>query len=418
MQAEELLGAVKAISKKYDLLYQKTGGYFNLFEIANIATYEIPICRVLCELLSPTGSHYQGHTYLKLFTENVLRMKIPDDELHDAKVTREYSVDHARRIDLVIDTKKHFIPIEVKIEAGDQEKQCYDYYQFAEKQNEKKQYEEKINLFYLTRFGDLPSQESAGELTWNKDKNRYEEVTQISFENDVLNWVYLCLADRETIKLAPIREVLQQFAAVIRKFSNQTEEDKGMEIKELLMQSSENMKSAVAIKDVIKCASVDMITKLFNEIKESIKQKRPDMISPSYWDYSEQAGSFYDKNHSSWPGINYLYKKNVKPNVDIWLRIEIDYKLYVGFCVAVDNKNSGNKELLKDEQIKQYLPVKLDPCGSWWLYTEYLPVDNSETAPNFKNFNNAFYDLFDSKKFEACVEACVKRFLELSPSEE
>jgi hypothetical protein len=40
----------------------------------------------------------------------------------------EYIIDGNRRIDLYIETISHKIPIEVKIHAGDQDKQCFDYY--------------------------------------------------------------------------------------------------------------------------------------------------------------------------------------------------------------------------------------------------------------------------------------------------
>ena len=105
-----------------------------------------------------------------------------------AVVYREFSIDDNRRIDIVIRTKERLVPIEVKIYAGEQQNQCYDYYQKA------------INshLFYLTRFGDFPSDYSANTLT---DK----QVTAISFSDDILNWLEKCLEQKETIKIAESR---------------------------------------------------------------------------------------------------------------------------------------------------------------------------------------------------------------------
>lgn len=177
MNIELLLQEVSAISKKYDLINQKTGGYFNVFKIANIVTDEVTICRMLYELLSPTGSHYQGITYLKLFVEKVLKIQMSESELASAAVYREFSIDENRRIDIVIRTKERLVPIEVKVYAEDQDNQCYDYYQKAI----------NSNLFYLTRHGDFPSDYSANGLT---DK----QVTAISFSDDILNWLGKCLS--------------------------------------------------------------------------------------------------------------------------------------------------------------------------------------------------------------------------------
>lgn len=74
MRIEILLAQILAISKQYDLIYQKTGGYFNIFDIANIESNEVTVCRVIYELLNPKGSHYQGDLYLRIFIRDVLKM--------------------------------------------------------------------------------------------------------------------------------------------------------------------------------------------------------------------------------------------------------------------------------------------------------------------------------------------------------
>ena len=100
MQEEIMLRQAAAISEKYELLRKETGSNFNIFEIANIATNEVKICRVIYELLSPLGCHYQGSIYLKLFMEKVLGIENVDEaELKSAKVYRERVIKNDRRID-------------------------------------------------------------------------------------------------------------------------------------------------------------------------------------------------------------------------------------------------------------------------------------------------------------------------------
>jgi len=69
VNVELLLQELTSISKKYEMISQKTGGYFNIFEITNIWSDEVVICRVIYEILSPEGTHFQGHKYLKTFID-------------------------------------------------------------------------------------------------------------------------------------------------------------------------------------------------------------------------------------------------------------------------------------------------------------------------------------------------------------
>ena len=68
MNLQLLLQSVQDIKDKYDAIYKNNGTYFNIFDITNISTDEVRICRIIKELIDPNGSHYQGDIYLKLFT--------------------------------------------------------------------------------------------------------------------------------------------------------------------------------------------------------------------------------------------------------------------------------------------------------------------------------------------------------------
>lgn len=402
MQAQILLQEITAISKKYDLLNQKTGGYFNVFEISNISMDEVIVCRMICELLSPTGSHYQGSLYLKLFLEYVLKLDISASELAAAQVYREYVIKDNRRIDLVIKTSRRFIPIEVKIRAGEQEEQCFAYYQEAKK------YMSRPTLFYLTRFGDNPSEYSAKGLT--KTAEGYEEIKTISFSEDVLVWLEQCVKQTETLKIAPIREILLQFMSVIRKFTNQMENEKEMEIKELLLSSSDNMRSALAIQSSLNAAKAEQMTRLFLAIEEKVGKEKLQNEYDYAYDNFKKIHDFYQHRRSTYPGISYAYKNEVKKDVDVWVRIEIDWNIFVGYCCPVRQK-AGEQPLTNDE-IKSVL--KKEPCTeNWWAYWEYCPSDSEKECPNFKTMNDAWIELFDKEKFDAFVERCAQMILSL-----
>lgn len=393
MNIELLLSRIAGITKKYDLIYQKTGGYFNIFEIANVASDEVIICRVLYELLNPKGSHYQKDTYLRLFVKNVLKIDFTEKDYTSVKVFREYVLDSNRRIDLVIETRDRFIPIEVKIDAGDQDKQCYDYYQKAL----------NSNVFYITLYGSPPSKDSAWKLT--KVGAGYSEVTQLSFENDILHWIETCLADANTIRTAPIREILQQFATVIRKHTNQLDEDKEMEIRDILTMSKENMTSAIEIASSLKACKTYMIQKVLSAIEQELSFNK---LSNQY-DYEFNGGklvnSYDDKKSSSFPGLSYFIK-SLGNGIDIWLRVEIDDKIFVGFCTPINSEARGKQ--LTEDVIRKQFPMLEPAVDGWWISWELLPIDDDDISPDFKAHNDAYLDLFDEKAFDDFIIKSVK----------
>ena len=57
----------KGLQRLIDNIAKETGNNFNIFEITHISQKEVPMCRILTELLDPNGSHGQNKIYLILF---------------------------------------------------------------------------------------------------------------------------------------------------------------------------------------------------------------------------------------------------------------------------------------------------------------------------------------------------------------
>ena len=72
MNKENLLQRFSDIMQRYKGIYRKTGEKFNMFQVLGIESKEVYICRVMRELLSPSGSHYQGILFLRAFVRDVL----------------------------------------------------------------------------------------------------------------------------------------------------------------------------------------------------------------------------------------------------------------------------------------------------------------------------------------------------------
>lgn len=234
----------KLLKEISDALENKriSGKDFNVFSITGLENKEVAICRLLKELLDPKGSHGNGFAFLKEFANIVLRKDgFSDNDLKSAVVNREECIDSRRRVDLVLRIGKEIIPIEVKIFAIDQDSQLADYFNY---------YQSYCNcIYYLTLDGKEPTFFSKQNLS--KDQYRC-----ISFDNDIQEWVKACLR----IKPSPrVEDILTQFSEMIQNIT-ETKDDPVM--KEILLRSEENFKSA------------ETIVQLFN----SIRNKQPSRV--------------------------------------------------------------------------------------------------------------------------------------------
>ena len=398
-QIERLLMEVNAISIKYDFMYRKTGEYFNVFDIVGIGSKEVRICRLIKELIDPKGCHCQGTIYLRLFMEHVLHINevFTEKDYQNVRIAKEDIIDANRRIDLTIEIAKKFIPIEVKIKAKEQKNQCKDY---AEKAV-------GANLYYLTLDGHAPSVYSTGEEQLN------QKISLISFSVEILEWLEECLKITAAQRLTPISEILRQLIEVIRRMTNRMGEDKEKEVVAVISESRKNIESAVMIEQSLKQAKITMIKKVMSELDCKILKKHRDKFvgkerSLDYgYDYEKVANSFYSNNKSTYPGLNYCLKKDFKENIDVCFRVEIEHNIFCGYCTPEKKEDAGNKLSVSEaEEILNYKCAFPSIKDSWWLYWKYLP--NEEDTANFKNANNAWYDLFDDSKFQQFIDKCME----------
>ena len=406
---KRLLLEISKLSARIKQINESTGGLFNIFDITSVSHDEVTICRVIYELINPKGSHYQKGKYLKMFCEKVLGLDFSLEICNKATVYREYVIAENRRIELYILIGGKKIPVEVKIYAGDQYRQLYDYNEFTGNK-----------VYYLTLDGKEPSKESCGKLIADIG---YE---CISFKENIINWLNECLADKETIKLAPIREILFQFEAVVRKLTGQPKENEKMEIKELLLNSKENMESAYKINKAFESAKIDVMMRLFEEIEKGIYENTTKKPINDYCGYEKNCKEYYEtKTTKKCPGLNYLWKKDVKDNIDIWLRIEVTSRLYVGLYVATKNMTGDmyKNRYLDEKEIAEVL-CDLTPDSSrkekdWRIYWRYLLDEGNEirksndNTPNFRELNQAFYDLCDEHKRKEFVDKAVEIIINL-----
>lgn len=126
--------------------------------------------------------------FMKLFCRDVLKAtNFLQDEIETAKV------DMGRHhFDLFIETNRQIIPIELKVDAHDQDKQCYRYLQTAREINKNV----PARLYYFCKTGRKPSENSLnGEKILQNDSKllgNAEGVVVVHYKAEILNWLEDC----------------------------------------------------------------------------------------------------------------------------------------------------------------------------------------------------------------------------------
>jgi hypothetical protein len=263
--------------------WQKTGEKYNLFKVAGIVHNEVIMCRILADLLNPHGMHCQGSRYLRLFWESILKNILPDCpgiNLENVKAKTECVTNENRRIDIALDGGQIFVPIEVKIRAGDQPNQLADYFNFAKTKNSI-----HVPVLYLTLDGHEPPDFSKGCL--GKD-----DYVPLSFKQDILAWLEACEQDNTAETTVPVRENLRQLIAAVKSLCGQSEDAKMEDaIFKQVTKDDDSVRAALAISGVTNFR--DRVLKAFTDtILALVKASFPNaaMSNKAYgydWHYIE-----------------------------------------------------------------------------------------------------------------------------------
>jgi len=125
----ELLTKANEILKHYDEERTRKGLDFNIFSILDIERREVLThSNMIFSILNPKGDHKMGDLYLEEF----LQIIGISESYQNKKWTiyREYAFDNGR-IDFLIKSSHYSIVIEMKVDAGDQDKQLARYEEYA-----------------------------------------------------------------------------------------------------------------------------------------------------------------------------------------------------------------------------------------------------------------------------------------------
>ncbi|MCI9375776.1 MAG: PD-(D/E)XK nuclease family protein [Oscillibacter sp.] len=350
----------------------------NLFMALRMEQNEVVMCRFLADLLDPKGWHKRKTQFLKSFLRDVVQLKdVEKARLENTCVMTEYRIDNDRRIDIMLQNPAFSVPIEAKINAGDQESQCYDYFPYVR----------NAKLVYLTKWGDAPSEWSRKETNGKGKEIPKEELCCISWK-DICIWL-----EKESGTLEPVR----QYTEAIRSFLPKLE------------------------KRHSDCGLVcDVLTAFRREMGQGLADRYGLVELPhsykSYQDWEKIQGL------SFCPGLNYrVQDANFSDSQQMWFRIEVadDGYLSAGFClVNVKAGEYGKKAKTKDfaveELYRQFDQFRfiLSRDGWWfvWRFSNGKQGVFQDDVPNFKTMNLCAANLRCPKKQAEFVTETIQIF--------
>lgn len=403
------VGIILKLKKSTEMLNQQFDDSFTVFSALGFEEKELKHCQIIYALINPKGRHGMGDAFLRLFFEIVMTEKY-----ESATVNSEYSFrsdnNNSGRIDLYISTPNSCYPIEVKINANDQETQIYRYHKFAKDSNKN-----KFTVFYLTLNGKQPSSKSTNGMT-DEDLN---SIKCISFRKEILSWLRNCAELAYQRKKISIYGAIHQYATLIEKLTikQQVQEDDFMNsITEVMALSEQYFEAAKFIAENFKKVQPqkmnDLLKKIEKKIETHLINKIPN-FNPQYVSSSEK---FYSDK------TNYVQLKfelsPLRNDISLKLIFEIvkngDDRFYYGVVPEfadffTDGKYDGEKHckliqerkndiagIFNNDNWQQY--VRCIPKGSFWVWRKCLP--SKEEQPNFIECDENYLKLYNPDDYE------------------
>lgn len=446
----------------YRISHPSPSGNYNIFRILEVSEKEVVMCRMLADLLNPAGAHRKGSVYLYHFLREVLKARVTEDDLNSVQVEKEYLIPGTeRRIDIAVYTGRYFLPIEVKIHAGEQRSQCYDYYQYAKERNAGGD----ARVCYLTIDGKLPSEYSLSRYDQDgnvTDRIGTENIIPVSFRRHVAPWLRKLLFHEPDGPEGEEREILMQYLQAIEEVTGAAREESQEVVAGTLLETEAYFRMGLQIADAADTAKAALIRKVMEEFRlqmEPVSESYhlEEEHAYSYYTYENQATEEFYALYSTYPGINYRVAK-LDERYELWFRIEVEHHLFAGFCVfdcereseydrEASGASGGNGEAASEPEgsesgpqpsasgpektargdkmvcrtceierrLTDFLEIQRIDCriNNWWVKWVHLPTGSCQTTgsfervPDFKHMNEAAIRLADEEKRRAFVAECV-----------
>ncbi|WP_454953840.1 PD-(D/E)XK nuclease family protein [Fusobacterium hwasookii] len=383
----------EAYEKSKDYLYEDSLR-FNLLSIIEKDRDEAHVhSKVIYSLLSQNWGKKDKETFLTLFLKEI---GIEDENIYDKnwEVSREKEYilgEKKARPDFVIESQYYIYIIEMKIDAKDQPEQLKNYKKIAEGEKKRKNKKEH-KLFYLTLDGHNASKKSIGEEE-NLEENQKVEYTNISFKEEILNWLENCLklAEGKENKLACIN----QYIASINKILGEKE----IKIKDNILKSSEDIKNAITIYKKLNENLQKVLESFFEELNKKLKNKLKDITPKPIYNESyikDYYNYTLDKIPQDYPGLYIVLDENKSRNSNYYrfvLKLELSPELTA--CFGFIRNDSDEKEIIP---FASFSKVKKESSG---LYNRCIKrIENLKLEDKLSDNNRAYWCYVKNSKGE------------------
>lgn len=253
MKAPNFISDLKNILVREKILKQERflrGEDFNIFSVMGMETSEVNThSAIIASLLSPQGSHGCGDIFLKLFISAIPELSNFIFNTSDAQSQVEVSIGHVSedyqeggRMDIIITSHNRAIIIENKIDACDQPKQMYRYFEYAERT-----FPGQYKLIYLTKNGKQPSNDSISGKNYTLQYPK--DFICLSYAQDIRQWIDICIVN--AINKPLVRETLFQYKNLLNKLTSQDMESATLKELENLCSKPENIESLMWVHEHI-----------------------------------------------------------------------------------------------------------------------------------------------------------------------
>ena len=248
-----------------------------------------------------------------------------------------------------------------------------------------------------------PDEKSTGKdylKKGNYKTDKFEDVDYqiISYKSDIIIWLEQCL--KESASLPLLRETLQQYIHLIKVITNHpTNKPMEQKIVNYIIETPENLKTASTIASCIDAAKQKILQKFWEELYTVLKNK---------FDVKGMIEGFQTEEY---------YVLGRGKIIALWVEIpskrigdyrlywgaEIEHNFYSGFWIG--NKDGKKESVTNNDMCQKYREYlqeyKFD--NDFWLGWKY-----SIPQLNFKNFNDAAYELADDVSMKKIVTGIVE----------
>ncbi len=349
----------EAYEKSKDYLYEDSSRY-NLLSIIEKDRDEAHIhSKVIYSLLSQNWGKIDKETFLTLFLKEIgIEDEIIYNEKWEVSREKEYQLDEKKaRPDFVIESQHYIYIVEMKIDADDQPEQLKNYKKIAEGEKKRKNKKE-YKLFYLTLDGHNASKKSTGEEE-NLEENQKVEYTNISFTEEILNWLGKCL---DLVKGKENKSAcINQYIATVNEILGKEK----VKIKDNILKSSEDIKTAITIYKKLNENLQKVLESFFEELNKKLEDIGSKVIYNKNYINNYYCAYRLDTDVEDWPGIFIVLDEVKSKSLYFVIKIEIASKLFgsFGFIEKKDNYEEKMPEFKYFERdVKKEAPNFYNKC--------------------------------------------------------